>query len=273
MNLSEFKFPRPVIIEDIEDNAKNIKTLKLKNYIDDCKFENVSPGKFCNIWIPKLDMKPLSISNFENNILSFTFKKVGKVTSYMYNKLKIGERLGLIGPLGNGFTIKGKKILLIGGGIGLAPLRYLLKELALKKLNITSLLGFKTENETIFIEDFQNHSKKFYITTENGCMGEKGYSTDLLSQVCEENKIDQIYCCGPELMMFEVLNFSLKNNINFQFSLERYIGCGLGLCGFCSLNGKFRVCKDGHVISSLELKELTDFGNNKLTKTGLKVKI
>ncbi len=273
MNFSNEKIPKPVIIKEIKEESAYVKTFKLGSYIEGYKFENIAPGKFCNIWIPKFNMKPFSISDFENDLLSFTVKKIGKTTTYMYEKLKIGDKIGLMGPLGKGFTIQGNNVLLVGGGFGLAPLRYLLKELLKNKLNITSLLGFKTESDIFFLDIFEKYSN-LHITTEDGCMGIKSkYCTDQLDYIFEEHKIDQIYCCGPELMMFKVLEFAIEHNINAQFSLERYIGCGIGICGKCVLNGKFRVCLDGPVIDSSQLKELSDFGRLKLTKNGSKIKI
>ena len=173
MNLSKIKIPKPVIIKEIEKNSPYVKTFTLQSYIKGHKFENVAPGKFCNIWIPNLDMKPFSISDFENNLISFTVKKIGKTTTYMHEKLKKGDKIGLMGPLGKGFNIQGKNILLIGGGFGLAPLRYLLNELIKKKLNIISLLGFKSEPDIFFLEIFEKKSNNLHITTEDGCMGTK----------------------------------------------------------------------------------------------------
>ncbi len=273
MQMTSINIPKPVIIKDIEINSPNIRTFKLLNYLDGQKFKNVIPGKFCNLWIPNHDMKPFSISGFNDDALFITVKKVGKTTTVMHEKLKIGDKIGLMGPLGNGFTIKGKNVLLIGGGFGLAPLRYLLTELTKMKINVTSLLGFKTESDIFFVEEFKKHSKKSFMTTEDGCMGEMGYCTDLLGKIKKDYIIEQIYCCGPELMMYEVLQFAIANKIDAQFSLERYFGCGIGICGTCHLDGKFRVCIDGPVIDLLKLKDLSDFGRFKLTRTGTKVKI
>ncbi|MHA1301605.1 MAG: dihydroorotate dehydrogenase electron transfer subunit [Candidatus Helarchaeota archaeon] len=265
--------PKPVIIKNIEENTPQIKTFILESYISNFKFENPIPGQFFNLWIPNLDMKPFSISGFKNNLLSFTIKKIGKTTTYIHENLKIGDKIGLIGPLGNGFKIKGNNILLIGGGIGIAPLKYLLEELIKRKSKILCLLGFKVESDLLFIDYFKKYCNQTFITTEDGCMGEQGFCTDLLDRIKDKNTIDQIYCCGPEQMMIKVFEFSIINNIEAQFSLERYFGCGIGLCGSCSLNGKFRVCMEGPVADSNTLKELSDFGKFKLTRIGTKTKI
>ncbi|MHA1380199.1 MAG: dihydroorotate dehydrogenase electron transfer subunit [Candidatus Helarchaeota archaeon] len=273
MDLVNHKIPKPVIVKNIEQNAYNIKTFTLESYTNEIKYEDILPGKFCNIWIPNRDMKPFSISGVEDHSLQVTIKKIGKITSYIHTKLKIGDKIGLMGPLGNGFMIQGKNILLIGGGFGIAPLKFLLTELVKQNLMTVGLLGFKSDSDMFFTDYFRQYTKKLYITTEDGCVGEKGYCTDILDSIFRDTPFDQIYCCGPEPMMYKVLQFSLNKNVNAQFSLERYFGCGIGLCGKCYLNGKFRVCIDGPIINSLKLKELTDFGKYKLDRTGKKIKI
>ena len=180
--------------------------------------------------------------------------------------------VGITGPLGNNFEMKGKNILLIGGGTGIAPLRFFAKSVKNENMNLYAIFGAKTKDEILKMDEIKKFCKEIIITTDDGTFGKKGFTTDYLEYMIKKHPIEQILCCGPEIMMKKVLDFCLENNIKGQFSLERYMYCGKGLCGFCSIDG-LRVCRDGPVFISETLSKIKDFGKKKRTKEGIMIDI
>jgi dihydroorotate dehydrogenase electron transfer subunit len=117
---------------------------------------------------------------------------------------------------------------------------------------------------------FPNRFKDMITFTEDGSAGKKGYPTDALKDLHKKHRFEIIYTCGPEIMMFKVYEFCKKNNIQCEASLERYMKCGIGICGQCVCDGQM-VCKDGPVFNSETLDVMDDFGTYSLLKNGQKV--
>jgi len=172
--------------------------------------------------------------------------------------------MGIRGPFGNGFRIKGDNILLVAGGVGAAPLSPLAEKAGLQGLKVTTLLGAKTKEELVFRERFEA-AGNVMVATDDGTAGKHGYVTQLI----DGKDYDQIYCCGPEIMMKKVQDKVQPEKS--QFSLHRYIKCGLGICGACCVDG-LRVCKDGPVFTGEVLKK-SEFGSYRRNECGEKVKV
>ncbi len=234
-------------------------TPTIRTFFFDTSFE-LTPGQFVMIWIRGVDELPMALS-YENAI---TVQKVGAATSALF---ELGEcdSLGIRGPFGNGFEIKKGHILLIAGGVGAAPLAPLADKAALAGANVTTLLGAKTKEELLFKERFET-SGEVRIATDDGSEGKHGFITQLINK--SEN-YNQIYCCGPESMMKRALDKVAPSKA--QFSLHRYIKCGIGICGACCVDG-LRVCKDGPVFSGRVLKK-TEFGVYRRNECGQKMKV
>jgi dihydroorotate dehydrogenase electron transfer subunit len=228
------------------------------------------------VWIPGVNELPMSvmISNKENEA-GFTVRKRGESSTALYN-LKVGDKIGVRGPYGNSFDIKNGKILLIGGGTGLVPLMRLIRY-ANSSNEITLLMGSKTKEEVFFEERAKELiSEDTHLTiipvTEDGSYGEKGYVTDILEKLLEENKYDAIYTCGPELMMYKVVQLANEKGIFVQASLERMMKCGVGICGSCCV-GQDLACRDGTVFDGQHLAKNNEFGHFQRTKSGILEKI
>lgn len=210
---------------------------------------------------------PVSIYNLNNSQLQFMIKIIGPGTKRL-SEMSKGDRIKLLGPLGNGFPlVEDKKVLLISGGIGYAPL-FLLKEELIKQNNlVTWLHGGKAASDILPAD---------LTCTESGEIGEKGLVTDLLAKLLETGKysednsdapevsqkpFDLIYCCGPQGMMREVSRIVSGYDIPLYVSLEEYMACGMGVCLGCvvkvkdnSDNGKYKTaCQDGPVFSAAEV--------------------
>lgn len=214
-----------------------------------------SPGQFINIKINNstdpLLRRPFSIHNHENNTLEIIFKVVGKGTDILRSREK-NDKIDIIAPLGNGFTLENnKKSLLIGGGVGNAPLYYLAKKLKEKKNTVHFLYGARSEDCIYSKEKYSSVSDFFTIATDDGSEGKKGFITDILGQMPDLNSFDRIYICGPSPMMKNAMR--ILNNINacVEVSVENYFGCGIGLCSGCAVEtgqGMIRACMEGPVI-------------------------
>ena len=197
--------------------------------------------------------RPLGIASTKNGIVKIFYRLVGRGTKFLSTK-KSGEHLNILGALGNGFnTNVAGKILLVGGGMGMAPLLSVAEKIPAADI----LIGGKTATEINFwIKEFQNEVTKIYITTDDGSRGSKGFVTTLLPEVLEFDNYAAIYTCGPEIMMRGVSQIAAENNLPCYVSFERRMACGLGACLSCSIdtsNGRKKVCKDGPVFDAQEV--------------------
>ena len=267
--------PHICTIERVVDETPTVRTL----YFHDEVLANVKPGQFAMIWIPGVNELPMSVMISEKkDEAGLTVRKRGESSTALYN-LKIGDKIGVRGPYGNSFEITNGKILLIGGGTGLVPLMRLIKysNPDWTTNQITVLMGSKTKEE-VFFEDISNkmltHSQNPQIipVTEDVSYGVKGYVTDVLEKLLEENEYDAIYTCGPELMMYKVVKLANEKGIFVQASLERMMKCGVGICGSCCVNEDL-VCRDGTVFDGQYLAKNTEFGHFERTKSGILEKI
>ena len=263
--------PHICIIERVVDETPTVRTL----YFHDPVLANVLPGQFAMVWIPGVNELPMSVMISENDEKSgFTVRKRGESSTALYN-LQVGQQIGVRGPYGNSFDIKDGEILLIGGGTGLVPLMRLIK-FSKDTNKITLLMGSQTKEE-VFFEDMAKNSwlcndLNCISVTEDGSYGEKGYVTDVLEKLLEENTYDAIYTCGPELMMYKVVKLANEKGIFVQASLERMMKCGVGICGSCCVSQDL-VCRDGTVFDGQYLAKNSEFGHLQRTKSGILEKI
>ena len=263
--------PHICTIERVVDETPTVRTL----YFRDEVLANVKPGQFAMVWIPGVNELPMSVMISEKkDDAGFTVRKRGESSTALYN-LQVGDKIGVRGPYGNSFDIKDGKILLIGGGTGLVPLMRLIK-FAKTTNKVTLLMGSQTKEEVFFEETAKKlcTNREFQIipVTEDGIYGEKGYVTDVLEKLLEENTYDAIYTCGPELMMYKIVKLAKSKNVFVQASLERMMKCGVGICGSCCV-GEDLVCKDGTIFDGEYLLKNNEFGNYHRTKSGILEKI
>ena len=221
------------------------------------------------IWIPGVDEIPMSISYIENDVKGITFKNVGSATSHL-EKLKKEYKIGIRGPYGNGFNLKNKNILFIGGGTGIAAIAPAVEQLQKKGKKTTVIIGAKTKNEIFFDKKLEKTGAKIFFSTDDGSYGQKGLATDLFKNIIKEDRFDSVICCGPEIMMKTLHKYC--KNIDFQASLERYMKCAIGLCGQCCIGEGIRVCIEGPVFDGKTLNNIEDFGVFRRDSAGIKVR-
>ena len=218
------------------------------------------PGQFVEVRVdgsPSTFLRrPISI-NFvdrENNELWLLVATVGDGTKQLA-KLKFGDVLNCVLPLGNGFTPakQGEKVLLVGGGVGVAPLLYMGAEMKRQGIEPTFLLGARTANDLLMLPIFNKYGRA-YVTTEDGSMGENGFVTN--HSILNQEHFDRISTCGPTPMMKAVARYARQNNVDCEASLENLMACGLGACLCCvekTTEGNLCVCKDGPVFNIKKL--------------------
>lgn len=210
-------------------------------------------GQFVNI---KLDgfflRRPISVCDYTAEELLIIYKVVGKGTEKM-SAMEKGEQLDILTGLGNGYdlTVKTEKPVLIGGGVGVPPLYKLAKELKKQGKRVSVILGFNSENEIFFEDEFKEIADRVLICTADGSYGIKGFVTDAVKNI----DFDYFFTCGPE-PMFKALESTIDKGISGQLSFEQRMGCGFGACMGCScktLTGNKRICREGPVLFREEI--------------------
>lgn len=215
----------------------------------DCS-DITASGQFVNIKIDGLFLRrPISVCDRTDNELTIIYKVVGKGTEMM-SKMPEGTVLDVLTGLGNGYdlTVSGENPLLLGGGVGVPPMYMLAKKLIEQGKSVSVILGFNTESEVFYENEFKALGCDVTVSTVDGSYGKKGFVTNALPE-----NYSYFYCCGPEPMLKAVFKATKTSG---QFSFEERMGCGFGACMGCScktVTGYKRICKDGPVLKKEEI--------------------
>ena len=263
---------RTTRIVAVETISPTVKTFTFQ----DKQCAKAQPGQFLMLWIPGVDEIPLSVLDADHKkaMVSVAVKRVGEATKALHG-MKAGDIVGVRGPFGNGFTFKAGRILMVGGGVGIAPLSFLAKKLASKASKITVIIGAKTKSELIFMEELKRLCGEGNVlaTTEDGSYGVKGLASNHTEMVMAKENFDMVYTCGPEPMTRKILDIAEGKGVWAEASLERLMRCAIGICGSCTLGG-YRVCRDGPVFNINQLKRVKDeFGVWKRDFNGKKIPV
>ena len=207
-------------------------------------------GQFVNIQLDGLFLRrPISVCDYDAETLTIIYKVVGKGTEAMAG-MKSGEKLDILTGLGNGYdlTLSGSNPVLLGGGVGVPPMYNLAKKLVAEGKKVSVILGFNTESEIFYENEFKALGCDVTVTTVDGSYGVKGFVTDALPE-----NYTFFYTCGPEPMLKAVYKATTTSG---QMSFEERMGCGFGACMGCScktLTGYKRICKEGPVMKKEEI--------------------
>lgn len=253
------KFILDLTVNSVEALSDKHVLIKLT---DDKPLPEMLPGQFVEVRVDNTPStflrRPISINNvdYDHNELWLLVAAVGDGTRQL-QKLQKGDRLNCVLPLGNSFTIptdSSEKVLLVGGGVGVAPLLYFGKRIKAMGGEPTFLLGARSAKDVLERELFEQVGRVL-ITTEDGSEGEKGFVTN--HSVLAQEHFDRISTCGPKPMMVAVARYAFKNDIECEVSLENKMACGVGACLCCvekTVEGNKCVCKEGPVMN---IKKLT----------------
>jgi dihydroorotate dehydrogenase electron transfer subunit len=228
--------------------------------IDGSPLPEMLPGQFVQVAVDGSKTtflrRPISINNVDrdNNQLWLLVRNAGEGTRALM-ALKADDNVNVVLPLGNSFGMPfsvNDKILLVGGGVGVAPMLYWGAQLKAKGFTPQFLIGARSAKDVLQLEEFEKIGK-VYVSTEDGTMGEKGLVT---TNAVLASKIDKIYCCGPAPMMKAIAKVAKENAIDCEVSLENMMACGLGACLCCvenTVKGNVCVCTEGPVFNINEL--------------------
>lgn len=213
--------------------------------------EASKPGQFVQVLIEGAGLllrRPLGIAgaNVEQGTVELFYRIIGKGTTKL-TEYRAGDSLSILGPLGHGFDTSAGKVLIVGGGMGLAPTKFLAERLE----NCEALMGGRSAAELFWTKYYEPVTKAMHITTDDGSLGTKGFTVAVLPELLATGKYDRVAVCGPEIMMKKTFEICREQGIPCEVSLEKRMACGLGACLSCNIDStdgrRLHVCQDGPV--------------------------
>jgi len=263
---AETDVPKAFRIKEIRKDSPLIQT-----YIFDEGYDS-KPGQFVMVWVPGVDEKPISVAYQNENEMHLTVAAIGPFTKKMED-LKIGDRVGIRGPFGSEFSLdKGKKYCLVGGGVGVPPLFNTAYALRQQGVEVEFIIGGRSKEYIIFETELKKIGVNVHVCTDDGSQGYHGFTPSKLSDMIQEGKqFDCIQTCGPEIMMVKVAEIAKEHSVYSEVSIERYMKCGFGICGQCSVDGEGkRMCVEGPVVPGNTALSWEEFGAYHRGPTGEK---
>lgn len=246
--------PQAMRIARIQDENDRAKTLVLNGSLD------AAPGQFVMAWLPGVDEKPFSLAHADPVIL--TVAAVGPFSRALH-ELAVGDRIWLRGPLGRGYVLPGVALeaagtppgsdlghaLLIGGGYGVAPLRFLAERLLAASYAVSMIIGARSAADLLLVEAFQAMDVRLWLATEDGSAGLRGLATDAIAPALAAAPAEtaMVYACGPTGMLRAIASICQARKLPAQLSWEAHMRCAIGLCGSCEVGDGWLTCLDGPV--------------------------
>lgn len=262
---------RTTRLDSVRADSPTVKTFSFRDVL--CA--KAEPGQFLMLWIPGVDEVPFSVLSADGRAkVSVAVRDVGEATHALHN-MRRGETVGVRGPFGNSFSFVKGGVLIVGGGTGLAPLLFLTRRYAVKGVKPAFVMGAKTKDELLFVNETEKlcGKRNLTTTTEDGSCGTIGLCTGPVEKLIETRRFNMVYACGPEKMILKVSELAEKHDLKMEASLERLMRCAIGLCGSCAIGG-FRVCRDGPVFTDKQLWQVREeFGKFKLDLDGRKTRL
>lgn len=219
------------------------------------------PGQFLMMWLPGVDEKPMSVAFDDGKEFWVTVCNVGPMTNELF-KLKEGDKVGIRGPLGTWYEFEeGSHLALVAGGYGAAPMYFVANEAVKKGCTVDFLIGARNKDLLLYTQKILALGVNLHIATNDGSAGVEGFVTRILKDILDEKKLDYVFSCGPEVMMKAVGDIADEAGVKCYLSMEKYMKCGIGVCGQCALDDTGDlVCVQGAVMDFQKLKNLPEFG-------------
>ncbi len=258
------RLPRTYHIKEIKQETEMVRTYTFDGSL------GAKPGQFVMVWLPGVDEVPMSVAYDDGAETKITFFNVGDMTAELAT-CKVGDLVGLRGPFGTCYEWKpGQHIALVAGGYGAAPMYFVAKETVGHGCTLEVIVGARGEEHLLYLEELEALPHvSLHIATNDGSVGYKGFNTDVLQKMLDScpvgadgcSPIDQVFACGPEMMLKKISEITAAHKIPSQLSLERYMKCGYGLCGNCVVDPLgIRLCTDGPVIKNDVCVKIEEFG-------------
>jgi len=249
---------RIVEILSKKEEARNVWTIR---FADPAR---ALPGQFIMVWVPGTGEVPMSLS-FLGSEKGFTFRTVGCTTEALAS-LDEGARIGIRGPYGRPFSSRGGRIIVVGGGTGIASVVTAV-EYFCQRSSVDAVIGARSAGELFFEERIRRHASSLTVSTDDGSRGMRGLVTDVVTPLLSHGDTPQLMACGPEKMLLSLARMAASTGAYMQAAVERYMKCAIGICDACSIDGLL-VCRDGPVTDASKLLELESFGRSRLTPDG-----
>ena len=236
-----------IIIDNIQiSDDKYLLRVKSKE-----SYKYSKAGQFFMLKSSTFLRRPISLHYIDNDVLEFYYQVKGEGTQYL-SKLKKDDTINIQGPLGNGFdtSIQNKKVLIVAGGMGIAPIKLLIAKL-INNNSITLIMGGANESAIKIMQRFNTNNIELYITTDDGSVGDKCNTVDKTKEILKEKSFDIIYTCGPTIMMKGLIKVARENNILCYASLEERMACGVNACLGCNIEIKDENSENGYILKKV----------------------
>ncbi len=263
------RLPKTYKIKHIKQETEMVRTFTFDGSL------GAKPGQFIMVWMPGVDEVPMSVAEDDGAQTRITFFAVGDMTNE-FAKLQVGDLAGLRGPFGTHYEWEpGQHIVLVAGGYGAAPMYFVAKETVGHGCTLEVIVGARSKEHLLFVKELESLPHvSLHIATNDGSEGYKGFNTDILEKLLSScprdsksakkkdcHPIDQVFGCGPEMMLKKISEITAKYEVPSQLSMERYMKCGYGLCGNCVIDPLgIRMCVEGPVVKNEVLLKLAEFG-------------
>lgn len=260
--------PKYLQIKKIINETENVKTFYFP-----LKLES-KPGQFVMLWLPGIDQKPFSVSRDDGEEFAVTVFNRGPLTKKLF-ACRAGDRAGVSGPYGASFSVlPNRNYIMIAGGYGAAPLLFLAREVLKIGSTVDFCVGVRNKDLLLFQDELNKlNGVKIHIASDDGSVGRKGFVTDFLPELLINQSTNKLVTtCGPELMEKKVLDLCNQFDVDCEISIERYMKCGLGICGQCCVDDVgVPMCTKGPVVDKATANEIVEFGSYHRDKSGAKI--
>lgn len=226
------------------------------------------PGQFVMVWVPGVDEVPMALWGGSEEPLRITVEAKGDCTRALC-ALGSSDLIGIRGPYGQPFQVRGRRILAVVGGTGTVPLVPFSRHARSKGAQVDVVLGARSKEFLLLRHAFEAAGVRVHVSTDDGSEGFHGLAPELARQLMERTRYDDVLTCGPERMMRAVADLCLGRRLPFQASLERWMKCAVGICDACLVDG-LRLCREGPVLDGGTLVGLEDFGKFEREPSGLR---
>lgn len=254
---------RTVRIGDVVRESSRHATLSFR----DAFLPSYEPGQFVMVWVPGVDEVPMALWGGGPDPYKVLVEAKGDCTRALCAK-KPGELVGIRGPYGRPFRLRGRRVLVVVGGTGTSPLVPFC-ERARGRADVDVVVGGRTREFVLLEPSFRATGARVHVSTDDGSYGFHGRAPDLAAQLLAQRPYDDVLTCGPERMMKAVVDLATRNATPVQASLERWMKCAVGICDACLVDG-IRLCRDGPVLDGTVLAGLQDFGRFEREPSGLR---
>lgn len=253
--------PRATTLESLRRETDRHVTLAFR----DDPLAAAPAGTFCMVWIPGVDEVPMGLGyNDEDGRVTLTVEAKGDATKALA-ALGAGGRIGVRGPYGRGFTLPRKgHVAFVGGGTGIAPMARGAQAALAAGLDVTVISGARSRDLLLLHPTLGTWADEGRIQyepcTDDGSFAFKGFTTQRLQQLLDEEDFAYVAACGPEKMMVKVTQMCEAAGVPAEASLERYMKCATGICDACTIGPGIRLCVEGPVLSTAQLKGVQEYG-------------